>query len=304
MTARLRLGTRGSDLAMAQSKLVAEMLRERASLETDLVVISTTGDREQTAPAHLATWSTGSFVSELERSLLDGQIDLAVHSYKDMPTAITHGLAVAAVPERASPHDVLVCASADHAAAARRALEGGPPAASLVVGTSSLRRAAQLRRAIGCRIEPLRGNVPTRLARVGGTIDAACLASAGLERLGLRTEHTLTLDVERFPTAAAQGALAIQTRHHADFADSIAAVEDRFTRTAVESERSFLRTIEAGCHTAVGAFAHANHGGISLIAEYHDDGGQVFRITENGVAAEAVGRAAGQKVLTWLSRSR
>lgn len=309
MTTRARLGTRGSELAVAQSRLVAAMLRERAGIETELVVISTTGDREQAAPEHLARWSTGSFVGELERALLDGTVDLAVHSYKDMPTASTPGLVVAGVPRRGPPHDVLVFASPEGRDGARAALDGGAPAAGLVIGTSSPRRSAQLRRAIGCVIKPVRGNVPTRIARLldaapGSGLGAVCLAAAGLERLDLAVAWALELDVHRFPIAPAQGALAVQTRAASGLADVIAVIEDPVTRAAVETERAFVRTIEAGCHTAAGAFAWVEGDEIRLLAEYHADAGDVLRIDEHGTDPDVIGKAAGDRVLGWLRANR
>ena len=285
---------------MTQSSLVASMLQDEVGLKTELVVIETTGDREQSAPAREATWSMGSFVGELELALLDRRVDLAVHSYKDMPTADTEGLRVAAVPERAAAHDVLVCASNEIRTQVLGALADGPVADGLTVGTSSPRRSAQLRKALGCKIEPIRGNVPTRFASVGGVVDIACLAAAGLDRLGLKPEHTVPLELHRFPIAAAQGALAIQTRVDASFVDAVASVDHKATRSAVEAERTLLRTIEAGCHTAVGAFACLHGRSIHLVVEYHNESGGVLRVEERGGNAEKTGIAAGERVLQWL----
>ncbi|MEM9084056.1 MAG: hydroxymethylbilane synthase [Planctomycetota bacterium] len=304
MKGLLRLGTRGSDLAMTQSGLVAKMLAEQTQLKIELVVITTTGDREQGAADGQASWSMGAFVGELERALLDGNVDLAVHSYKDMATAITPGLVVAAVPERASPHDVLVFESAEQMKLAADALHGVGEVSDLVIGTSSPRRQAQLNRALGCKLRAIRGNVPTRLDRLGATgesdrIDAVCLAAAGLDRLGITPKHMITLDIDRFPTAAAQGALAVQTRDDTELIHQVSSIEDTESRATAECERAFLRKIQAGCHTAVGAHATKADNQIRLYAEYFSETGEMLCIEETGLDADSVGRKAGQKVLDW-----
>ncbi|MEL6498425.1 MAG: hydroxymethylbilane synthase [Planctomycetota bacterium] len=301
MSATLTLGTRGSDLAIAQSRLIAEQLLEQAGVSTQLEVVSTTGDREQHLSPDKATWSMGAFVKELEDALLDHRIDLAVHSYKDMATAVTPGLQVAAVPARGAAHDVLVCSDAASAEDLRAALNAGTTS-RCIIGTSSPRRSAQLRASLGCRVVPLRGNVPTRLRKLkqragSGEMHAICLAAAGLDRLCIRPEFTVTLPIESFPTAASQGALAVQTRAGESWVPEVAALDHAPTRRATDAERSFLSTIEAGCHTPAAAHAVCNGDIISLQAELFDAELKRASALCSGQNPLDVGREAGLCVL-------
>ncbi|MEO1717415.1 MAG: hydroxymethylbilane synthase [Planctomycetota bacterium] len=303
MSTPLVLGTRGSDLALAQSRSIAERLRREAGIATRLEIIKTTGDREQALPADAPAWSMGAFVKELETALLEERIDLAVHSYKDMATAPTPGLAVAAVPERADPHDVLVCSSSATQNAIERVVHGDEDADSLfVVGTSSPRRAAQLRSSLGCSVATLRGNVPTRLnklesAAATGQMHAICIAAAGLERLKITPEHAISLPIDRFPTAAAQGALAVQTRRDEPRVSELAALEHEPTRRATDAERSFLRAIEAGCHTPAAAYATCDGNEVTLRAEMFDAALNRSSAECTGRDPVAVGQQAAARVL-------
>jgi hydroxymethylbilane synthase len=261
----LRIGTRGSALARTQTEQVAKRLRE-AGVAVTVEVISTLGDRRHDLPvARLG--GDGVFVRELEQALLDGRIDAAVHSLKDLPTAETPGLLLAAIPERASPFDAVVGRSAPRLAELPR---------GATVGTSSIRRVAQLR-AIrpDLDIVPLRGNVDSRLRRLdAGDFDAVILAAAGLERLGLAARITEVLRPPAFWPAVSQGALAIQTR--ADDAASrraVGVVDDAATRAAVVAERRMLAGLAGGCLAPIGGWAR-------IEAEELVLGGRVFDVEE------------------------
>ncbi|WP_069865447.1 hydroxymethylbilane synthase [Streptomyces malaysiensis] len=247
----LRLGTRRSALAMAQSGLVADLVRDVTGRPVELVEITTYGD---TSREHLAQiGGAGVFVSALREALLRGEIDLAVHSLKDLPTAEPEGLALAAVPRREDPRDALI---------ARDGLTFAqlPPGAR--IGTGSPRRAAQLNawaRALGLDIEtvPIRGNVGTRIGYVrSGRLDAVVLAAAGLTRLGRIGEATELLDADHVLPAPGQGALAVEcAASSASLAARLAEIDDPYTRVAVTAERSLLAALEAGCSAPVGALA-------------------------------------------------
>lgn len=243
----LRLGTRRSALATSQSGWVAERLRG-AGMEVELVLVTTEGDTSRRSLAEIG--GTGVFASALRDALLDGRIDLAVHSLKDLPTAPADGLVVAAVPEREDPRDVLV---------ARDDLTLADLPAGAVVGTGSPRRAAQLRLLRpNLEIRDIRGNVDSRIRMVHDQVlDAVVLARAGLARLDRLAEATEVLDLDTMLPAAGQGALAVECRADApDLAARLAeALEHPATRTAVDAERAALAALEAGCTAPVGALA-------------------------------------------------
>ncbi|MEL6795592.1 MAG: hydroxymethylbilane synthase [Planctomycetota bacterium] len=272
-------------------------------MATRLEIIKTTGDREQTLPADASAWSMGAFVKELEAALLGRRIDLAVHSYTDMATAPTPGLAVAAMPERADPYDVLVCSSSATQNAIKRVIDSDNDADStFVVGTSSPRRAAQLRSSLGCSIAPLRGNVPTRLnelesAAATGQMHAICIAAAGLERLKITPEYAISLPIDRFPTAAAEGALAVQTRRDEPWVSELAAIEHEPTRRATDAERSFLHAIEAGCHTPAAVYATCDGMEVTLRVEMFDAAMNRSSAECTGCDPVAVGQQAAARVL-------
>jgi hydroxymethylbilane synthase len=213
----------------------------------------TDGDRSVAAVTEIG--STGVFVAELRRRLLDGDVDLAVHSYKDLPTQPADGLALAAVPQRADPRDALVARDG-------LALAELPNAAR--IGTGSPRRTAQLRAlGFGLEVQPIRGNVDTRLRRVAdGEFDAVVVAAAGLQRLGRLDEASEILDPGQLLPAPAQGALAIECRvGDAALVDLLGSVlDDPTTRAAVAAERALLATLEAGCSAPIGALADVSMG--------------------------------------------
>lgn len=243
----VRLGTRRSALALAQAVAVADALR-RTGHEVELVEVVTEGDRSSEALNQLG--GTGVFVTELRQQLLSGEIDVAVHSLKDLPTTGPDGIVLAAIPGRADPRDALV---------ARDGLGLSELPAGATVATGSPRRAAQLRAlGLGLEVTPIRGNVDTRLRRVStGEVDAVVLAAAGLQRLGRLDEATELLDPGQMLPAPGQGALAVECR--AD--DPVrrdwlsATLDDETTRSAVTAERALLAALEAGCSAPVGALA-------------------------------------------------
>jgi hydroxymethylbilane synthase len=249
----LRLGTRASELARTQSGLVAELLSERTGRDVVLVPVRTEGD---VATAPLASLGgTGVFVSALRDALLAGEVDLAVHSLKDLPTAPADGITLAAIPPREDPRDVVV---------ARDGLTLGELPVGSRVGTGAPRRVAQLEAlGLGVELVGVRGNVDTRIAKVrAGELDAVVLARAGLARLGRLDEVTEVLDPIQVLPAPGQGALAVECRSaDADLVALVAtALDDAHTRAAVECERVVLAELEAGCSAPVGALAEVVEG--------------------------------------------
>ncbi len=251
-TATLRLGTRASQLARTQSQAVADALTAASGVPVELVHISTEGDRSAAAITQLG--GTGVFVTAIRRALLEGTVDVAVHSYKDLPTAPEPGLVIAAVPPREDPRDALV---------ARDRLTLGELPAGARVGTGAPRRMAQLRAlGLGLDVVPIRGNVDSRMARVvPGDLDAVVLARAGLARLGRLDAVTETLDPLQVLPAPAQGALAVECRAGDERTlQLLAALDDPGTRAAVLAERTTLAALEAGCSAPVAAHAELAEG--------------------------------------------
>ncbi|SDP87104.1 hydroxymethylbilane synthase [Actinopolyspora xinjiangensis] len=269
MTNTLRIGTRGSALAMAQSSRVAEEL-ERAGYTTELVRIATSGDQSQ---APINEIGVGVFTSALREALAAGEVDVAVHSFKDLPTAPDPRLSLAAVPPREDPRDALV---------ARDDLTLGELPPGSVVGTGSPRRASQLR-ALGLGLETrgIRGNVDTRMRKVAdGELDAVVLARAGLARVGRLEVITESLDPLQMLPAPAQGALAVECR--VDDVDTEhllqSVLDDEASRVAVAAERAMLAALEAGCSAPVGALA-------GVVEDLDEDGRVIDRLSMRGVVA-------------------
>ncbi|TWG90578.1 hydroxymethylbilane synthase [Nocardioides sp. J9] len=258
----LRIGTRRSALATTQSGHVADALRELAGIETPLVEITTDGDRSQAENTPLAgAPSTGVFVSALRDALLAGEVDVAVHSLKDLPTYAEEGITLVAVPPRQDPRDVIV---------ARDGLTLGELPVGSRVGTGSPRRVAQLEAlGLGLEISGLRGNVDTRIGKVrSGELDAVVLARAGLARLGRADEATEVLDPLQVLPAPGQGALAVECR--SDDAETIALLaqlDDPATRAAISAERTLMAHLEGGCAAPIGALAELAEG---------DDGPEIW----------------------------
>jgi hydroxymethylbilane synthase len=288
----LRIGTRGSALALWQSRHIAARLAAlRPDIAITLVEIESTGDRVIDVPlSHVE--GTGFFTAAIERALLDGQVDVAVHSCKDLPVAPTPGLHLAAIPDRGPVEDVLV---------ARDGLTLARLPAGARVGTCSLRRTAQVRaRRPDLSCVALRGNVPTRVARVtGGELDAIVLAAAGLARLGLDAHITERFAPDAFLPAPAQGALAVQCR--ADdraVRDLLAPLDHVGTRAAVTAERQALHLLGGGCSTPVGALALTREGLLHLTAAVFDPAdGRAVRAAASGRSADQVGAEVAQALL-------
>ena len=284
----IRLGTRGSALALAQARWVAERLPD----EVELVPITTSGDsqRGQTPLGGLRVADKSRFVKEIEEALLANEIDLAVHSAKDVPAELPNGLAIVGVPERADARDAL-CGV--------RSLEELDQGA--VVGTASLRRRASL---LALRpdleLRDLRGNVDTRLRRLtDGDFDAIVLAQAGLERLGRGDEGT-PLDAGSFVPAAGQGCLVVEARDRSEVAEGAVALTDREALICLTAERALVRALEATCHTPVGAHAVTAGGELRLTAFVDlPDGSRWIRDELAGPASEpaALGVAVAERMV-------
>lgn len=284
--ATVRLGTRGSSLALIQTRLVAEMVRLTSPhVSTEERIYTTRGDVQAQRPLP-EIGGQGVFTAELERALLAGEIDAAVHSLKDLPVRDRPGLSVVAVACRVDPEDALISVS-------DASLADLPPHAR--VGTSSLRRTSQLLAARpDLQIAPLRGNIETRLARVTpGDMDAAVLAVAGLERLGLAARISARLPVESFVPAPGQGALAIQCRSEGPAAELFAALDDDDVRCEVTAEREFLECLGGGCSLPVGALARRGANGALTLRVYvgSEDGSRTIQLSAQGDDPVALGRA-------------
>jgi hydroxymethylbilane synthase len=285
-TTPLRLGTRASALATTQSGLVADLIRQRLGREVVLVTITTEGDVNAAPLATLG--GTGVFVSALRDALLRGEVDVAVHSLKDLPTTPADGIALAAVPTREDPRDVVV---------ARDGLTLGELPHGSRVGTGSPRRAAQLEAlGLGLDVTGVRGNVDTRIGKVtSGQYDAVVLARAGLARLGRLDDATEALDPLQMLPAPGQGALAIECRSDdTGLVADLAALDDPASRAAVTAERAVLATLEAGCAAPLGALAEVVEGEdgdelwVRAVALSHD-GGLSVRRSATGPVADAAG---------------
>lgn len=283
----LKLGTRRSALAMAQSGQIARQVRELTGREVELVEITTYGD---TSREHLAQiGGTGVFVSALRDALLAGEIDFAVHSLKDLPTADAQGLTLAAIPVREDPRDALVARDG----LTFEALAAASPKGVARIGTGSSRRMAQLShwaRQLGLAIEtvPIRGNVDTRIGYVAsGDLDAVVLAAAGLGRLGRLTEATQLIPADAVLPAPGQGALAVEcSTQSVELISALAELDDPFTRAAVTAERALLAALEAGCSAPVGA-----------LADLVDDG-QLSELRLRGVVGTTDGTSLVQMSIT------
>jgi hydroxymethylbilane synthase len=275
---KLRIGTRRSALALAQAQETATAL-EANGVQTELVEIVTQGDRGAPADASPAGLK-GLWVTEIVRALLDGKIDLAVHSAKDLPAEDDEGVVIAAVPVRASPLDVLIT-------------RDGELRAGQVVGTSSLRRQAQVFRwRPDVMLKDLRGNVDTRLRKLeGGEVDALILAAAGLLRLGIVPEHAAPMSIAEMVPAPGQGCLALQSRADDEQTlNALGRLDHLESRLALEAERSLMARLGGGCALPLGAYAESDGPRIRMNAVVlSPDGGRIARAS---VDAETPAEAA------------
>src|SRR5450432_4283440 len=288
----LVIASRGSQLALWQARWVAAQL-QAAGHECRIEIVKTTGDKITDVPLGMAGAQTGVkglFTKEIEEALLDGRADLAVHSLKDLPTELPEGLTLAAVPEREDARDAVV----------GKPLADLPPGAR--VGTSSLRRAAQLRRLRpDLKVESVRGNLDTRLRKLDeGQYDAIMLAAAGLKRLGWGARIAEILEPGQMCPAVGQGALAIETRAAGAGRDACAALDHAATHAAVMAERGVLGALGGGCQVPIGALATVAGGRLHLQAiVVSPDGSELVRAEAEGAVeqAEAIGRGLGAELL-------
>ncbi len=288
----LRIGTRGSALALWQARSMAQALREITGLDPEIAIIKTSGDKfQQTSFSQIGT--KGVFIKELEDALLDDRIDLAVHSMKDVPTEMPEGLTIAAIGKREDVRDALLSSSG----AALALLPHGAR-----VGTSSLRRQSQLLHARrDLRVLELRGNVDTRIEKLKrGDYDAIVLAKAGLDRLGLSGNISEVLPHEVSLPAAGQGAIGIEARAgDAATLRVLAALEHAESRSAVTAERSALAGLGGGCQVPIGSWGRVENGKLLLdVAVLSPDGTQRLWEKDSGLPeeAEAIGKRVAQKL--------
>ena len=270
MKSNICIGTRGSTLALWQANHIKQCIENAfAAIQVDITIIKTTGDRITDRPLAMVG-GKGLFVKEIETALLDGSIDLAVHSMKDMPGEMPQGLVIGAIPERANPFDVLISTQGER-------FKDYPQGA--VIGTSSLRRGSQLKRLRpDLEIKSIRGNLNTRLKKLeSGEYAAIVLAAAGLERLGKGSEITEYLTETEMVPAVGQGALCIQTRENdPDMADILSALDHNPTRVCVTGERAFLKEIEGSCHIPVACFGEILDNRIMMTAVVASENGESF----------------------------
>ncbi len=286
---KLTIGTRGSQLALCQARWVAARLQESGT-ESVIRVIKTTGDRISGVPLAILgpqQGVKGVFTKEIEEALIDGSIDLAVHSLKDLPTQLDARLALGCVPRRADPRDALLGRTLRELGAGAR------------VGTGSQRRAEQMRALVpGVTIADMRGNVDTRIRKLrDGEFDAIILAAAGLERLGRADEADDLLEAAQMVPAIGQGALGIETRAgDTRVLDAITPIHDPVTAAAVEAERAMLRALGGGCDVPLGAYAAARNGTLHLWAAAPGASGGLVRLelSAPASAAAALGAAAAE----------
>jgi hydroxymethylbilane synthase len=296
MSSLIRIGARGSKLSLAQTEHTRLRLARHVGVELDvleIVAITTSGDIIQDRRL-IEAGGKGLFTKELDEALLDGRIDVAIHSLKDLPTQLPEGITLACVPEREDPRDAFISLAASN-------LDSLPFGGC--VGTASLRRQAQtLFARPDLRISTLRGNVDTRLSKLdAGVVDATFLALAGLKRLGLAARATSLVDPEQMPPAACQGALAITARSEdMRVRDLLAGFEHHDARVEIEAERAFLHALDGSCRTPIGALARVEGATLRFTGEtLKSDGSMRWRRTEQtvlGADGIAQARALGERL--------
>lgn len=301
---KIRLGTRASELAMWQATHVEGLLKA-CGVETEIVRIATTGDLDQKTDFG-SLGAKGVFVKEIEAALLEGSIDIAVHSLKDLPTDLPDGLVLGAALERDSPLDAWV---------SRDGKSFADLAEGATVATGSLRRGAQiLAMRPDLKIVPLRGNVPTRIQKIkDGAADATLLAIAGMKRLGLDGEAAQTFSTDEVTPSMSQGAVGLETRA-GELAEVLGKVEHALTRQAIDAERAFIARIGGGCKTPVGVLAEPMGDGWKITGMLASaDGASLVRKTRDGILesdlngaavelAEAILASASDEMIATLDR--
>jgi len=323
----LKIASRASKLALVQSNHIRSLLKNLCDgIEISLMKVSTEGDREKSDFLY-KSGSIGFFTSEVENALLDGRADIAVHSLKDLPTACTEGLVVAAVPQRESVADALIAnrrfrglhglnTNKKSVKSVQSVVAALPAGAT--VGTSSLRRIAQLRRLRDdLKCVPLRGNVETRVSKVAlGKIDAAIVACAGLNRLGLADKISAILPPREFLPAPAQGALAVQIRTaDSELAELVSQLNDKHSLITVEAERCILTSMHGGCSVPLGVYSQICGDNITIDAMISDVEGKKYinrsktsRINEANSCAVKLAQellaAGGREILDQIRNSR
>jgi hydroxymethylbilane synthase len=297
----LRLGTRGSELALYQAQAVAAQLRAKSGIDCEIVTIKTSGDR--LAEATLTEiGGKRLFVKEIEDALLAGEVDIAVHSSKDMPAVLPEGLAIAGVLPREDARDAVVLPGSAAAMSFEQLVSyvGANPR----IGTSSVRRTAQLARLFpGATFQPIRGNLGTRLRKLDeGQYDAIVLAAAGLIRLDHRLRISTVLPVAASVPAPGQGIIAVEIRaDDGRAADAVRAIDDAASRAAFDAERTVVTRLGGGCQMPIGAHAEITAGEMSLVAVVLSlDGAQAIRTESRGLMRESVklGQQAADDLLS------
>ena len=297
MSRPLVIGSRGSKLALWQAEQARDRLRTlNPQFEVHIEVIKTTGDVKSDPLSVIG--GKGVFTKELEDALLDGRIDIAVHSLKDLPTILPEGLSIAAICEREDPRDALVLRAGAEGGSLRDLAQGA------IVGTSSQRRLAQLKALRGdVEVRDLRGNVDTRIRKLDeGQYDAVILASAGLVRLGLKERISARIAISEMLPAVGQGAVAIETRSDNEFAvQSVSPLDHGETRVACLAERAFLRGLGGGCQFPIAAHAMIENGVLKLAGLVaRPDGSEILRGSSSGSPddAETLGSALAAELLS------
>jgi hydroxymethylbilane synthase len=304
----IRIGTRGSQLALWQAETVAAKISQAGGPSCTIVVIKTSGDRLQEAPLS-EVGGKRLFVKEIEDALLRHEVDLAVHSSKDMPAVLPAGLAIAGVLAREDPHDAVVLPLREDAGAPSSQLASVEELAAALghspsIGTSSVRRIAQLRRLFReARFTPIRGNLDTRLRKLdAGAHDALVLAAAGLRRLGFLSRISLTLPASACVPAPGQGIVAMEMRENdAGVEEAVAGINDEAARLALEAERALVETLGGGCQTPIGALAlPAGDRDLELVATVvAPDGSRAVHARGRAPRTEArtLGRQIGRELI-------
>jgi hydroxymethylbilane synthase len=286
---KIVIGTRGSRLALWQTDYIGGLLLEKAGVEFEKKIIKTTGDKITDVPL-AKIGGKGLFVKELDDAVLDSRVDVAVHSMKDVPVDLPEGLEIAAIPEREEINDALI---------SQFALDDLPDGA--VVGTSSLRRIAQMKNhRPDVTIKDLRGNVDTRIRKLNeGKYDAIIMAKAGLKRLGFEDQIRETLPIEIFTPTVGQGAIAVVTRTGSELSDALDSLNHDATMKTVTAERSLLRGVGGGCQIPLGAYSKIA-GSIIILkgVMLSQDGSKKIEAEAKGKDPDNVGKAVAEKLLS------